>query len=1209
MNKIYVIIVIIALFSAGFLYSMEQTEKEQSFVSKPLLAILHNCVCKQMFENKKSLSEHIIKEHFIKAPEGSYYECPAEECITYLQALPDFMRHIQTHSKSPVSVQQPQVSGKRKMDDFLESAQNVNRSISLVQGLVDVSQQVQIAPMSAVSEKLVASLPLYDVNDFDCICGEKFNRQKQLKQHIISAHKDPQGYICPRCNLRLEYPSRYLKHMKAHKKRKVVHPEATTHMDSQETKDMQLTLSSPESQGASKVRENVVPSITIVDRERGETDSPFYDVNNFDCLCGEKFNRQEQLTQHVISAHKDSKGYICPHCNLRLKYPSLCLRHMEAHTNSRIYTCRWPGCNKEFYRAAVLQTHFIESHFYCLHCGRTFASGMDIRMHECFYQSRKRKEVHPDPTTGLESQGAKDVQLTLSFPESQDASKVRENVMPSITVVDRERGKTNDDDIQSEQEKGTSLIQTLIESGNSLTVSGGNNGAHIQEQAGLQSLPLDLACPCGQRFASEEGLKEHLVYSHYQESKYVCPQCSKGMRELFAFTEHIYSHDKSRKLYACTWNGCLCVFTSLYKRQRHIAKHGNNGKRSKNFSCKECTKRFNTRRNLEKHFITIHKQCLTCNKTFTTVEESQSHKHHNKPSQVASGKQEGDKILLSDQNQNNQDFSSTKEMQLVPSSEQGALVINRFECVCGEKFEDDENLRSHVINSHKQEQKYVCPSCNKLFPSPSKLMVHLDTHKNNVSDVKKRKRGQTSPFDTVAQETTKSTPPSANISFVDWLNDPMQNVDDCVPTFQRYDTFDDVPNADRKDPVSSPAKTEQYDETEKAEHDVVKERVVGKRKADALSSDAESGGAEVQVTQTLLDAGELVHLQNNAYLSSKDIASTFDVLNALSTNTQIVVPEISTMQTSMNETQFLMQQNHDSSLEEKSDLPSLKSIYNRKSFDCACKERFTSKELLRQHIIEVHKTDEKRYKCPGCATVMDNPSWLMMHFEARHNNDNKTYSCNWPHCNRKFYEERSLNLHLKQHKEGKKLLNIPERKKSKCPLCSKLFYRGLVVHAFKMHNHCVTCNTTFPTRQEVEVHDHYKKYLQRQEMNKKYFQEHRIKKTKLENEGIQELSHEDNEVTDKDASHEKESFAMNEDSALDMDAYTVVDSVTNELSVGDFLVHDKQEDFLSWLNDELRSESLNEVPQALQEDDDSRFLFDETESDGFDILQFLEDKK
>ena len=217
MRIMYKFVILVNVFTVSSLLGMELTEKEQRLTFKPLLAAVYHCACKQVFENKMKISTHVIKEHFIEAPEGNYYMCPAEDCIEYLPSLPSFMQHILIHTRAFVPVQNPQavevdqaigeqVLGKRKLDS---AEQNLGAEAHLVRTLLNAGESLKIPDDQLFN--------LWDVNNFDCLCGKKLARKDLLREHIVDVHQRGSGECkCPKCERGFVRLADFMRHLETH---------------------------------------------------------------------------------------------------------------------------------------------------------------------------------------------------------------------------------------------------------------------------------------------------------------------------------------------------------------------------------------------------------------------------------------------------------------------------------------------------------------------------------------------------------------------------------------------------------------------------------------------------------------------------------------------------------------------------------------------------------------------------------------------------------------------------------------------------------------------------------------------------------------------------------------------------------------------------------------------------------------------------------
>ena len=123
------------------------------------------------------------------------------------------------------------------------------------------------------------------------------------------------------------------------------------------------------------------------------------DLKLFKCgVCEEKFTRQGQLVQHVVTLHSKLEPYTCNHCNASFKGKielnnHLRLQHQITHrfmTSKRIFQCK--NCRfKSFETADELEKHMktCKKKFECKTCGKRFPVAIKLRQHEMIHTGEK----------------------------------------------------------------------------------------------------------------------------------------------------------------------------------------------------------------------------------------------------------------------------------------------------------------------------------------------------------------------------------------------------------------------------------------------------------------------------------------------------------------------------------------------------------------------------------------------------------------------------------------------------------------------------------------------------------------------------------------------------------------------------------------------------------------------------------------------------
>jgi hypothetical protein len=163
----------------------------------------------------------------------------------------------------------------------------------------------------------------------------------------------------------------------------------------------------------------------------------------------------------------------------------------------------------------------------------------------------------------------------------------------------------------------------------------------------------------------------------------------------------------------------LCKRNYSQLRQHVSAVH--EGK--KNFSCNECSRRFDHKGHLLRHQRSVHQKlrpyaCNLCDKSFVTKQVLQRHR---------SALHEGLKPFAC--SQCDKSFSRNPDLQKHKSAVHEGL--KPFACSqCDQTFSRNEHLQSHKSAVHEGLKPFACSQCHKTFTQKS----HLRTHVRHVHD-------------------------------------------------------------------------------------------------------------------------------------------------------------------------------------------------------------------------------------------------------------------------------------------------------------------------------------------------------------------------------------------------------------------------------------------------------------------------------------------
>ncbi|KAJ8919752.1 hypothetical protein NQ315_006281 [Exocentrus adspersus] len=131
---------------------------------------------------------------------------------------------------------------------------------------------------------------------------------------------------------------------------------------------------------------------------------------------------------------------------------------------------------------------------------------------------------------------------------------------------------------------------------------------------------------CNIGFVKVSDYKSHMV-SHSADKKYQCPKCDKTYKTLSNLNFHMKIHN-SRLPFNCH------VCSKGFMRKEYLEAHINNHNGVKNFNCGQCDKKFVSQKNLDAHSKyhegTVKRNtCNVCGKTMTTGFEEHLRIHNN----------------------------------------------------------------------------------------------------------------------------------------------------------------------------------------------------------------------------------------------------------------------------------------------------------------------------------------------------------------------------------------------------------------------------------------------------------------------------------------------------------------------------------------------------------------------------------------------------
>ncbi|XP_061853576.1 zinc finger protein 770 [Colius striatus] len=166
--------------------------------------------------------------------------------------------------------------------------------------------------------------------------------------------------------------------------------------------------------------------------------------------------------------------------------------------------------------------------------------------------------------------------------------------------------------------------------------------------------------------------------------------------------------------------------------------------KKKPYTCDICYKQFETPSKLARHYL-IHTgqkpfECHVCHKTFRQLVHLERHQlTHNLPFKCIVCCRNFKNLItfLKHQQLHNENYQNdTKQAENCVNSEQNRATCGIFRCsVCWKSFPTKERwvLHSclkadHLCGARRRKKPHACESCNKIFPSRSKLERHFLIH-------------------------------------------------------------------------------------------------------------------------------------------------------------------------------------------------------------------------------------------------------------------------------------------------------------------------------------------------------------------------------------------------------------------------------------------------------------------------------------------------
>ena len=125
--------------------------------------------------------------------------------------------------------------------------------------------------------------------------------------------------------------------------------------------------------------------------EKGDTDKDNA-ILYFHCdKCDKKFDRKNNLLQHIKRLHEESSKFPCPSCGLVFKVRASLTEHERAaHSTDDRYRCK--NCGKQFGNLSLLRAHKLThegAQFQCNYCPRKLKTEIILKLHERYHTGEK----------------------------------------------------------------------------------------------------------------------------------------------------------------------------------------------------------------------------------------------------------------------------------------------------------------------------------------------------------------------------------------------------------------------------------------------------------------------------------------------------------------------------------------------------------------------------------------------------------------------------------------------------------------------------------------------------------------------------------------------------------------------------------------------------------------------------------------------------
>lgn len=335
-----------------------------------------------------------------------------------------------------------------------------------------------------------------------------------------------------------------------------------------------------------------------------EHEQAYHDSNlPYNCIeCSLVFAERSQFIQHTKQVHGNDKPYHCPECDKSFSRRSDLRKHSIVHTGIRPYQCHY--CLKNFSRNTNLSKHLRihagQKPHVCPLCPRSFVARGDLQRHVL---------VH----SGMKPYACRKCPLTFGRRDKLIKHEVRHGPMSP-------RG-------ESENEVESHNMVVNVNPFSNLMTSPNHIGSAANADYELPRVPDHITgessfhnehsqkSPAKSSKTKQSPTKPKTVSNRNRPKNIKCHQCPKRFSSLDAYKTHVSIAHIGSRVFQCKI--CFKKFNRKRELDRHVPIHSG----MKPFSCNQCDKTFTRRDKLVKHeqtheCLVANMPCIECGATF-----------------------------------------------------------------------------------------------------------------------------------------------------------------------------------------------------------------------------------------------------------------------------------------------------------------------------------------------------------------------------------------------------------------------------------------------------------------------------------------------------------------------------------------------------------------------------------------------------------------